>query len=273
MYAADLGGQIWRFDITNGKAPNSLVAGGVIARLGAEGLTNPAPADVRRFYTTPDVSMFIDDKHNRRYLALSIGSGYRRGIRLDNSASDVFYSIRDENVFNSLTPAQYRSFSVIRNGDLIDVAGKYNTVIPANGKGWKFTLPPTQKVLADSQTFDDSVYFVTFEPTNDSNDPCRAGLSVNRLYRVSVSNGDPIVDNSLGIGIDTPEAADDARVTTLEQGGIAVRPVFYFPSPKVQNCSGTECAPAPVGCVGVECFDPGFPNTPVRTLWTQDGID
>ncbi len=272
MYAADLGGQIWRFDITNGNAPNRLIAGGVIAQLGAEGLSNPGPADVRRFYTTPDVSMFVDDTHNRRYLSLSIGSGYR-AHPLDNSASDVFYSIRDDNVFNSLTSAQYASFSIVRNADLIDVAGKYNTQIPANGKGWKLTLPPNQKVLSDSQTFDDSVYFVTFEPTNDSNDPCRAGLSVNRLYRVGVSNGDPIVDSSLGIAIDSPEAADDARVKTLEQGGIAVRPVFYFPSPKVQNCSGTECAPAPVGCVGVECFDPGFPNTPVRTLWTQDGID
>ena len=25
--------------------------------------------------------------------------------------------------------------------------------------------------------------------------------------------------------------------------------------------------------VGVECFDPGFDNNPVRTLWTQDGVD
>ena len=28
-----------------------------------------------------------------------------------------------------------------------------------------------------------------------------------------------------------------------------------------------------VACVGVECFDPGFANDPVRTLWTQDGIE
>jgi type IV pilus assembly protein PilY1 len=33
-----------------------------------------------------------------------------------------------------------------------------------------------------------------------------------------------------------------------------------------------ECAP-PIACVGVECFDPGFVNYPVRTLWTQDGIE
>ncbi|HNP64317.1 MAG TPA: PilC/PilY family type IV pilus protein [Woeseiaceae bacterium] len=272
MYAADLGGQIWRFDITNNSTPAQLIAGGVIARLGAEGLSSPSPADTRRFYTTPDVSMFVDDNYSQRFLAISIGSGYR-AHPLDNSANDTFYSIRDPNVFSRMTQAAYNSYTPVTHGDLVEVAGQYDTVIPVTSKGWKLTLPPNQKVLSDSQTFDDSVYFVTFEPTVSSTDPCQAGLSVNRLYRVSVANGDPVVDDDLSIPIDSPEAADDARVKTLEQGGIAVRPTFYFPSPVVQNCTGSECAPKPVGCVGVECFDPGFPNTPVRTLWTQDGID
>ncbi len=272
MYAADLGGQIWRFDITNNQTPAQLVAGGVIARLGAEGLSSPSAAEIRRFYTTPDVSMFVDDNYSQRFLAISIGSGYR-AHPLDNSAEDTFYSIRDPNVFSRMTQTAYNSYTPVTHGDLVEVAGKYDTVIPVTSKGWKLTLPPNQKVLSDSQTFDDSVYFVTFEPTVSSSDPCQAGLSVNRLYRVSVANGDPVVDDDLAIPIDSPEAADDARVKTLEQGGIAVRPTFYFPSPVVQNCTGSECAPKPVGCVGVECFDPGFPNNPVRTLWTQDGID
>ena len=70
-----------------------------------------------------------------------------------------------------------------------------------------------------------------------------------------------------------PADADEARVTDLEQGGIAPKPTFFFPSPTDPNCTGEDCSPPPVGCVGVECFDPGFPNFPVRTLWTQDGID
>ena len=35
---------------------------------------------------------------------------------------------------------------------------------------------------------------------------------------------------------------------------------------------GQGCNEPPLACVGVECFDPGFANNPVRTLWTQDGI-
>ena len=271
MYAADLGGQIWRFDIANGNAPGTLVAGGVIAQLGAEGNAPATASDTRRFYTTPDVAMFADKRHDRRYLGVSIGSGYR-AHPLDNSAGDRFYSLRDPDVFNSLTQAEYDAYDIIRDGDLTEVAGQYDTIIPAGGDGWKFTLPATQKVLSDSQTFDNNVYFVTFEPTINSNDPCIAGQSVNRLYRVDIVNGDPVIDYGEPEPVDGTEA-DEKRVTKLEQGGIAPRPQFFFPSPTDPNCTGTECAPAPIGCVGVECFDPGFPNFPVRTLWTQDGIE
>ncbi len=272
MYAADLGGQIWRFDITRGERPDRLVAGGVIAQLGAEGLNTPIPAsETRRFYTSPDVAMFVDKGQNRRYLSINIGSGYR-AHPLDNSANDRLYSVRDPDVFKTLTQAEFDNYPIIRNSDLTEVAGQFGTAIPANGSGWKFTLPPNQKVLSDAATFDDSVYFVTFEPQVNSSDPCQAGLSLNRLYRMDIVNGDPVMDAHEDVP-PTPEAADDARVMDLEQGGIAPRPTFFFPSPADPNCTGDECKPPPVGCVGVECFDPGFPNFPIRTLWTQDGIE
>ena len=271
MYAADLGGQVWRFDIFNGQVPDSLVAGGVIAQLGAEGLNNPKPADTRRFYTTPDIAMFTDRNLDRRFLAVNIGSGYR-AHPLDDSASDRFYSVRDPDVFNSLTQAQYNTYDIIRDADLVDVAGVADTTIPANGDGWKFVLPPGQKVMATSRTFNDSIFFVTFEATVDSADPCRAGQSLNRLYRVDVSNGNPIIPADQAVPPDG-QAADDARITRLEQGGIAPSPMFLFPSPVDENCTGQECAPPPVACVGVECFDPEFPNNPVRTLWTQAGVE
>ena len=36
---------------------------------------------------------------------------------------------------------------------------------------------------------------------------------------------------------------------------------------------GRACWPPRIGCVGVECFDQGFTPKPVRTLWTQNGIE
>jgi type IV pilus assembly protein PilY1 len=274
MYASDLGGQIWRFDVKNGEIPNKLVAGGVIAQFGAEGLSSPGESDTRRFYTTPDVAMFEDKKQQRRYLSVSIGTGYR-AHPLDNSASDRFYSLRDANVFDSLSQAQYNAYPIATDGDLVDVSGKYDTVIPSSGRGWKLVLPPQQKVLSDSRTFDDLIYFVTMQPEIDSSDPCRAGLSTNRLYRVNVNNGDPVWGSEMPLppSESAPEVIDDARVINLEQSGIAPAPIFLFPSHWNKDCVGSECKTRPMACVGVECFDPDFDNIPVRTLWTQDGID
>jgi type IV pilus assembly protein PilY1 len=268
-----MGGQIWRFDIFNGKAPagigvDALVTGGVIAQLGAEGMASPTDADTRRFYNTPDISVFTENAQGRRYIAISIGSGYR-SHPLDTTNADRFYSIRDPNVFNKLSQADYNTYSIVTEGDLVEVSGSVGVSIAETDAGWKFTLPADQMVLADSTTFNDEVFFVAFSPDTAAASTCGAGRGKNFLYRVSVKNGDPIADLSAIL----PGQEDDARVTTLAQGGIAPAPRFLFPSSDDPACTGADCAPPPIYCVGAECGDPGFQNVPVRTLWTQDGVE
>jgi type IV pilus assembly protein PilY1 len=269
MYASDLGGQIWRFDITKGATPSQLVAGGVIARLGAEGLVSPGDEDTRRFYNAPDVSLFTDNIQDRRFIAISIGSGYREHP-FDLSARDRFYSIRDKDIFKQLSQTEYDNYDITTEADLVEVAGQKQVTIGPNDHGWMFTLPANEKVLADSLTFDDSVLFVSFTPDSSSAVTCNVGQGTNFLYRVNVNNGDPIVNNLDALD---PNDADDARREQLQQGGIAPTPTILFPSSDDPDCEGAACAPPPLGCVGVECFDPGFVNNPVRTLWTQDGIE
>ncbi|MDH5499628.1 MAG: PilC/PilY family type IV pilus protein, partial [Gammaproteobacteria bacterium] len=269
MYASDMGGQIWRFDITKGATPAQLVAGGVIARLGAEGLGSPTDADTRRFYNSPDVSLFNDNIQDRRFIAISIGSGYR-AHPFDLSASDRFFSIRDKDIFKRLTQTEYDNYSITTEANLVEVSGQKQVAILPTDRGWKFTLPPNEKVLADSLTFDDSVFFVSFTPDSNAAASCSVGRGTNFLYRVNVKNGDPVVTNLATLD---PNDADDARRSQLAQGGIAPTPTVLFPSPDDPNCTGAACSPPPLGCVGVECFDPGFANNPVRTLWTQDGIE
>ena len=87
---------------------------------------------------------------------------------------------------------------------------------------------------------------------------------------MSIVNGDPIVPL---IETLADVDADAARSTTLQQGGIAPSPTILFPSPDDPDCEGAACSPEPIRCVGVECAPPGFKNYPVRTLWTQDGIE
>ena len=269
MYATDLGGQVWRFDIYNGQAPSNLVTGGVIAQLGAEGLSGtPALADTRRFYNAPDVSLITDKQQQRRFIAVSVGSGYR-AHPFDLSASDRFFSVRDGDVFNQLSQNDYDTYPIITDGDLVEVSGQTQVVVTAADGGWQFTLPGNEKVLADSFTFDDQIFFVAFTPDSNAAATCASGKGTNFLYRMSAVNGDPIVPN-----IDTldPNISDDERKATLQQGGIAPSPTILFPSPP-DNCTGDECKIPPLLCVGVECPPIPFDNNPVRTLWTQDGIE
>jgi type IV pilus assembly protein PilY1 len=269
MYATDLGGQVWRFDVINGQDPSNLVTGGVIAQLGAEGVNGtPSDAETRRFYNSPDVSLITDNQQQRRYIAVSVGSGYR-AHPFDLSAADRFFSLRDGSVFNQLSQNDYDNYPIITEGDLVEVSGQTQTIVTSADGGWMFTLPDNEKILADSLTFNDEIFFVAFTPDSSAAATCAAGKGTNFLYRMSAVNGDPIVPN-----IDTldPNIADDERKTTLQQGGIAPSPSILFPSPPA-NCTGDECKIPPLGCVGVECFNPGFENNPVRTLWTQDGIE
>lgn len=269
MYAADMGGQVWRFDIANGSIPDELVAGGIIARLGAEGLADPAPADTRRFYNSPDISMFNDENQEGRFLAVSIGSGYR-AHPFDQSATDRFFSIRDPDVFRQLTQTEYDNYNIVTDGDLEEVSGAVGVELGIGDRGWKFTLPDDQKVLSDSVTFNNQIMFIGFSPeSNAAVATCTPGQGTNFLYTMSVFNGDPIVTNLDDV---LPEEADDARREVLAQSGIAPSPTVLFPGSD-PDCEGPACSPPPLACVGVECFSPPFNNNPVRTLWTQDGVN
>ncbi len=65
----------------------------------------------------------------------------------------------------------------------------------------------------------------------------------------------------------------DAGIDRLQQGGIAPAPTILLPSPDdPDNCEDAACVPPPIMCIGVECREPLLPNNPVRTVWTQDGI-
>ena len=77
MYATDWVARFGALTLRTATIPSTLVAGGVIAQLGAEGLGSPSAAETRRFYNAPDVSLVTDDIQQRKYVAVSVGSGYR----------------------------------------------------------------------------------------------------------------------------------------------------------------------------------------------------
>jgi type IV pilus assembly protein PilY1 len=299
LYAADMGGQIWRLDITNGQPASSLIAGGVIAQLGGAPLASAPASAVRRFYYAPDVAMVSTKDYN--FIHIGIGSGHRaRPTSL--ATEDRFYALRDYGV-GTKTQAQFDAATPITDASLVPVTS-VNTDVPNGSPGWRLDLNAGgwlgEKVLAESRTFDYEVMFTTFRP-NTSPSSCEPQLGTNRLYRMSLFNGKP-VNNLDGIGDD--DALTMTDLYTESQGGILSTPQVIFldgdadgdgipdgedpdddndgtldgqdddsDGDGIPNADDTNRRGGAVNCVGFVCFPAGFGNTPVRAFWNQENVD
>jgi type IV pilus assembly protein PilY1 len=271
IYASDMGGQIWRFDIFNGQPASSLVNGGVIAQLGGAPTATPDVTENRRFYYSPDVALVTDN--NNSFLHLGIGSGHRAHPN-GTVNQDRFYALRDYNAFGGRTQVDYNTATPISDSDLVDITDNITTIVPIGSPGWRFELRDGgwqgEKVLAEARTFNNQIFFTTFTPgaAATAND-CEPSLGTNRLYVMDLFDGSP-VNNLDGIG-------DDQELTITDryqefEGSIASEAVLLFPSPDDPNCVGDQCSPPPLVCVDLFCFSAGFGNAPVRTFWSQESV-
>lgn len=112
IYATDLRGQIFRFDIEDGSVDD--IKGHLFARLGGSDKANN-----RRFFNSPDVAL-IRDRGQAPYFTVSVGSGFRENP-LNEETDDRFYMIRDTYVTQSRSDLS--SPPVITENDLTDVSG------------------------------------------------------------------------------------------------------------------------------------------------------
>jgi type IV pilus assembly protein PilY1 len=272
MYAADMGGQVWRFDIFNGQDADALVTGGVIAQLGAAGMGTPTAVESRRFYYSPDVALVSND--GQSFVHIGVGSGQRAHPNA-TTTQDRFYALRDYVPFAARTQAEYDAIasSPVTDADLTDVTDDINAVVPAGSPGWRFELRTGggwtgEKVLAEARTFNNQVYFTTFSPDTSGATGCTPRLGTNRLYIVDILNGGPVTN--LDGSVDEENLTESDRYTEFN-GSISSEVVFLFPSPDDDStCVGDECTPPPVACVDLFCFNPDFANNPVRTFWSQE---
>lgn len=279
MYAADMGGRAWRFDIHNGQTRPNLVTGGVFASLGNAHLSTHPNSTTRRFYSAPDVAFL--SYGGKTWLNIAIGSGYR-GHPLNVETQDRFYSLRDHQPLARLTQAQYDAATVITEADvnLIDITNDIAPMIPAGASGWRLDLrrPSAgftgEKSLSEARTIESMIQFTTYEPNNAStpqSTSCAPGVGTNRLYTISAFTGAPVYDRQSPE--DPPDSVDD-RETELAQGGIAPEVVWLFPSPDdPTTCVGAECRPPPQCLVGLENCGVSINLAPVRTFWRQTGVN
>ncbi len=215
LFVADVGGQIWRFDVNNGAELDDLVSGGLIADF-AEGGDKSA-TDARRFYADIDATTYIQS--GRTQIALTIGSGWRANP-LDKVVEDRFYMVKQP----FTKPAQYTKLT---ESDLYDAtrnkAGSDDVDIRTealeklqSANGWFITLKKAgEKVLSQSLTFQSKVFFTSYEP-NQAITTCEPVAGSSYLFGVNLYDATPLFNNK---GEIDPKNAS-SRTTTSSSNSI-----------------------------------------------------
>ena len=263
IYVGDMGGQIFRFDITNGEKADDLVTGGAIADFAKDDNTTAN----RRFYHAPD--LFGMKVGGRRYLGLVIGSGYQ-AHPLDDVTQDRIYMLRMEDVTSPpLNADEEVEYTAITEADLYDATDNLiqqgdedekaaAAAALSKSKGWFIRLERDgEKVLSTSQTVNNEVFITTYEPTPSDN-PCTPAAGTSRLYHISAADGRAIknyytVDNS-----------DDENLTS-EDREKELSTIGLPPDAQRMRVDDTD-----IVCVGAECMTVDSITGVVETYWYEE---
>ena len=263
LFAGDMGGQLWRIDIDNvaSSATAVSVTGGRIADFAVDGIAN----DNRRFYSSPDVALIIQEGH-APYLSIVAASGYRaHPLQIDTH--DRVYMIRDYDVYK--VPDSYTTVTeadlfdttdnTIGEGSQIEIDAAKTTLNGA--KGWYITFSEMdgsfvgEKALSEPLILNGVVIFTTFIPASAglTEDLCKANDGTGAIYFVNVVDGTPTYDKS-GDGAKT--RAD--RRALLARGGIPPTPRVIITKDGI-----------PTLCVGTECSKAGDVGTVQKMYWYE----
>ena len=264
IYVGDMGGQLWRFDVTN-KSGSNAITYDVIANIAIDA----SAANNRRFYHAPDVSVMKG--HGGQVLAVAIGSGYRAHPN-NGVIQDKFYMFKQPLKIEGSYP------SLIVQSDLFDATsntigqgsdGAVNIASNAlnNADGWYLTLSSGgEKVLASSLTVDHAIWFTTFQPSLTTAG-CADRKGTSRLYRVGVSDATPDYRKVV------PQDPDQAKLDSankcrsvscnISDRSMILRNTTLPPRPALLNIGGKRL----IG-VGSEYY-PALNNKTTNMYWSN----
>ena len=221
IYAVDVGGKVWRYDIGDLKAQGQFNVS-LFADLSSR--------SYEPFMYPPSVS-FVDDQ-GKRFLSIVVASGDRTDPLNKNSRGSI-YMLRDEG-YRRGVPAKYTK--TIKKNDLYDatqnLVSSSNRVL-ANGaraklnraKGWFITLSAGEKVLAETNVLEGRLLATTFAPNETLNtDRCGATTTEGKFYALNLLDGSPVsaLDGS-NRSADQLSIAD--RSTIVSTRGIPAKPI------------------------------------------------
>ena len=264
MYVGDLGGRVWRVDMTPAGTPADWTVS-LLADLGRHAFSAaPGSQHDRRFYNQPDVvqskkRLLIGDADAEtvNFDAVLLGTGDRANP-LHNTPNNWFFMIRDLNT-GILAVAED---TAITFADLTDVTLETGLDVPldpntGNGGGWALQLvTPGEKNLSAALTVANTVFFTTYVPPRASTeDVCGPAEGTGRVYTVSLANANPPRNRDEPINDGDKNLDPASRWEDLAAGGIPSE-VVYIPPNRVM--AGLE-DPRPVPI-----------TTRWRTFWYLD---
>lgn len=259
VYVGDMGGQVWRFDLNNGKPASTLVHGGRIADFSGNNAT-----DARRFYHTPDLS--ISRYWGKRYLTMVIGSGYH-AHPLNKVIEDRAYMLRIPSLLGAPVDSSGNvNYTTHTESDLYDITdndigeGTEAEKLKAeedlfNASGWMLRFENSgEKMLSSSLVVDGVATFTSYEPAAALS-ACAPSTGRSRLYTVQLRDGQP-VRNYDEIGSTTDLTKDDRNKDVTDPG--------IPPSPKLLRTEKEAFI-----CVGTSCEEVEDINTFTQTFWRE----
>lgn len=251
LYVADMGGQLWRFDIDNAANTSSTlsVRGGRIANFAVDN----SQTENRRFYNPPDVAL-IAEPGQAPFISIVAASGYR-AHPLQTATHDRIYMFRDHDVYTA--PETYTTLidadlfdttdNTIGQGTDFEVTAAIDDLNVADGwyinlnkdDGTADGLYQGEKALSEPLILNGVAIITTYIPASAgvSNSSCSTNDGTGAIYFVNVSDGTPKDDGD----DQTSEVRDDRR-TLLTRGGIPPTPRIIITKDGVAECTGTECS-------------------------------
>ena len=237
IYAADSGGQLWRFDVHDAEPAARLITARLFAMLGSEvGVRRAQP---RGFYQTPDAALIT--AAGARFLTLALSSGDGAAAADD---ADFLYVLRDYDLGSYATEAAMpRAPPVITRADLGD------TAVATGAAGWRRRLAVGEYATAPVRTAAGFVYLTTARAHGAAG--CAAGSPGRRLYIAAARDG-ASPEGVPAAGIDLTGGADSV--------------VFAF-APRATTAA--DRPPGAVCFVGLTRCGQGVAGRPVPGVWSE----
>lgn len=177
VYAADVGGNVWRFDIDDVNKRNWIVS--KLATL----------ADRTRTATSRKFLFGMDFVFGENFDAIVLGSGDREHPLVTNMANGVtnrMYMFKDPYTGTAGAALGIVDTSTETSPGLFDATNSNG--IPANALGWYINLASGEKVISAPVVAAGNVLFGTNQP-DTSPTSCTANLGIARRYSVDYREG------------------------------------------------------------------------------------